>query len=122
MFHNVWRLGREIWGFVNVKSISSEKRGNLYSLCRKETLLKSGCMRMALARGSRQNINSKGDREHPCLVPLLWEKDGDKIDANCTWEVGREYKAWRADINEPVNPKRVSVANIYGQPSLSNAF
>lgn len=122
MFNIVSRLGREVWGLVNVKSISSAKREHLYFLCRKETPLMSGCMRMDSARGSRHKINSKGDTGYPCLVPLLWGKDGDKKDANCTWEVGQEYKAWRADTNEPANPKRVSVANIYGHPSLSNAF
>lgn len=64
------RLGREVVGDVTNKRMSSAKRAHLWVCGPHFTPLMFWLDLIAMARTSIANANIRGERGHPCLVPL----------------------------------------------------
>ncbi|MEE6511597.1 hypothetical protein FKM82_018226 [Ascaphus truei] len=63
-------LGREVSGFDNVKITSSAYSATLCACSPTSIPAISGHNLIWAARGSIQRATNKGDKGHPCLVPL----------------------------------------------------
>lgn len=77
---------------------------------------------IACAKGSRISAKRRGDRGHPCLVPLCKSNCGEIMPFVKTAARGFEYSNLIQDMNPFPKPKAFKVAIKKGHSTLSNAL
>ncbi len=84
-------MGTVICGLLEISKISSAYRNILCSCWPAITPLIFGLLRIAIANGSKTNAKMRGERGHPCLVPLCNSNRDDTMPLHNTDAWGPVY-------------------------------